>query len=289
MLPPPPQQNAFRTPALEKYLDRKNNWIYDTPNTVDREKALHEIFGVRDEHEFANFDKRPKRVMEQYFEGNKDSKKNARTNSSNDPNNERDPFGAARSEGDTFSRWGGREDADKSEIPGIIPALNPAYLFNWKLGPEWEGAESAGRVSILPPNLGEPTFGQKMANPATPAPQDAVAGQREMTKPWELKQSPLGRLNDTLSGSADGNRFGIPTVPAKKASIPPPDQSAGTGNDPFPFRASAGMAPPTSPDLFELNKINPGATIYTPTLPSPASAPVMQPKPAVLDIPRPRF
>jgi hypothetical protein len=284
-LPVPSQPGLVRTPALDDWLDRKKNWMFDTPNSLDRDQAMHEIFGVRD-YEFTGMEKKPKSRIQQFLESDND-KKNG-TNSKRSPDDgsmARDPL-AKQHEIDSSGRYNERPETQKSESVGIIPALNPAYLFNWRVGPDSlsQTPVEVGWTSVLPPALGDQGFAQKVPN--TPN-KESTQGSRIGGQPWDLQKMPLGRLNDPINDQLDGTRYPLNPIGARKTTVPLGEPArAGSGDT----LAVGNIAPVSShPDLFPANRSLPTAPSFVPSAASPAQAPLVQARPAVLDIPRPRF
>jgi hypothetical protein len=282
-LPPPGQPNMVRTPMFEEWLDHKKNWIYESPNSLDREKAIQKIFGVKD-YDFSSLEKKPKGIVEKFMEGDKDEKGTGAAGHMSEPG-KRDAFG--KKEGPEGKQTGGDGDeANRQEDIGIMPALNPAPLFNWSSGPDNRSqfGDNWNRTSILPQSFGEPAFGQKSlpgsGREATPTPASAE-------KFWEASKLPAGRLTDPINSQGDATRSAINPIAARKASIPPPGVSQGRATEPIAFGNSGPIGPRVEPS--GVSRSLPTAPLFAPPLSAPASTPVFQPKPAVLEIPRPKF
>src|SRR5262249_21751626 len=151
----------LRSPKLDELIDKQKNWIFDTPTSFDREKAVEEIFGVH-KYELDNLDKKPKNAMERYFEAGKGNTGSSKSHSPDDRINNRDGF-AQSSDGDSNARPWLREDAHSPDPGGIIPELNPAPLFNNSVLPAEtipQLGNPFGQNSALPKGLGDPVFGR---------------------------------------------------------------------------------------------------------------------------------
>ena len=281
IVPQPGQPNLMRNPRFDELMDRKKNWIFDSPNSPDRDKAIEEILGVRN-YDMDGLPKKPKTLMERQFEGRtgQDNKTNPRTKRQGKDNTAGDGLNG-QGEFDRTGRF--RPSEGDLQDRGIIPELNPAYLFNPSMAPDpfmqLEG--TFGRNSILPPALGDPNFGRKLPGQPVPQPDQSP---RDMDKFWDFGKSPVGRLSNPINDPVDATRSMMDPIAARKPSVPAPESVQTT----FP----GSFSPPSStrPDFFNptQNKF-PGASGYTIPVAAPASTPVFQPKPAVLEIPRPRF
>jgi len=284
MLPQPNVPSVVRNPKLDEFLDRKKNWIYDSPNSVDRDKALNEIFGVR-KYELNGFQKENKSAVDRYFESGK--KKPTNGKDSKDPWTQNGR--SSRNELDSSGRMGARDESQAAESAGIIPELNPAPLFNWDMGPDALSRVGSGlnKSSILPRGLGEPGFGQKIIDQPVIQPNSTP---REFERGWDVRKSPLmgGALNDPINSSVDATRSFMNPVSVKKASVPPPESSQGRMGEASAF--GGGLPASTRPDFLGSGRDKAfGAPVFSPPLATPVSSPLVQPKPAMLEIPRPRF
>jgi hypothetical protein len=278
VVPPPGQPMLIRNPKLDEMIDRKRNWIYESPNSVDRDKAIQEIFGVRD-YDLDNFNKRPKTAIERQFES-KPEKPGQKTNRTSKDNGTGEGLNG-RGELDGTGRYHG---PDSLQDRGIIPELNPAYLFNPASLPDpfAQIGGNLGRNSILPPGLGDPLFGQK---PGTSGGAQVDQARPELGTLSDINKSPLGRFTDPINDPVDATRTLMNPIAARKPSVPAPESA------PSPFSGGFGTAGvSTRPDVFGATSSRFGSpVVYTPPVAPPPSAPVFQPKPAILEIPRPRF
>jgi hypothetical protein len=281
VLPAPVQPNLMRNPRLEEWLDRKKNWIFDSPNTLDRDKAVKEVFGVR-EDAFAEDPKKTKPVMEQFLEGK--SNQNSNTPSGREDRlagKDRNP-----AQRNSSNPYGSEDDPKRRDSGGIIPALNPAPLFNWNAGPDAivQEGDNMSRTSILPPGLGEGIFGQRPTAPDAP---QATQPRQQMEKVWDTRQLPLSRINDPINAQSDATRFAINPIAARRSSALPEDSSGGAASGPAGFPTAPLGA--TRPDMTILGRTLPIGQSFAPPTPAAVSTPPPQPKPAILEIPRPRF
>jgi hypothetical protein len=279
IVPPPGQPNLMRNPRFEELMDRKRNWIYESPN--DRDKAIEEIILGGRKYEMEDLHKRPKTLMERQFEGStgQENRTNPRANRQGKDGTADDRL-SGQGEFDRMGRFRGSEGSGQDR--GIIPELNPAYLFNPTMAPDpftqIEGG--LGRNSILPPGLGDPNFGRKLPTQSVPQPTQL---QRDVNGFWDYRKSPVGRLSDPINDPVDATRTMMNPIAARKPSVPAPESVQTTM--PGSFSPSS-----TRPDIFSPTQNRPpGAGGYTVPVATPASAPVFQPRPAVLEIPRPKF
>jgi hypothetical protein len=285
MLPKPGQPVLIRNPKLDELIDRKKNWIFDSPNSVDRARAVEEILGVR-RYELDNLEKKPKSQVERYYESRKQS---ARPNDAKQPQDRRQD-GLPSNSHEPDPGLAGETDPPAAESAGIIPELNPAPLFNWDAPPDpfAQLGSVLSRSSILPRGLGEAAFGQPRIEPALPAQPNAAP--RENERSWDLRKSALfgGRFGDPIIDQPDATRAIMNPISANKASVPPPESTQkGLAETPSFNRSAPAstrpefLGPSQSPVM--------GAPAFKPPTATPISAPVMQPKPVLLEIPRPKF
>lgn len=290
ILPMPNQPVYLKNPKLDELLDRKKNWIMNSPGNLDRDKSLNEIFGVKD-YDFSKSHQKSKSSMERIFDAEADTDKKVSKSSNRSPDDEDTREGLnKRSEGDPRGRSKTPEDNLKSETPGIIPALNPAPLFNWDASPDGlnQAGDLFGRKSILPPGLGDPIFGARTATVQPIRDNNNTPGQRDFERGWDLRKMPLRGLNDPINGQFD-NRFGISPLGGRKA-VPVLTEpiAGGPAASPSGFGNGASIPLPRS-DLMGPSRSLPTPASFAPVSGSPVSTPVITPKPAVLEIPRPKF
>jgi hypothetical protein len=275
-----------RNPKLDEFIDRKKNWIYESPNAVDRDQAIQEIYGVR-KYELESWDKKPKTQYEKYFDS-KDGKRagpgktGARTSSSSESQSN-------QTEMDRHGQFGDQEESPAAEGAGIIQALNPAPLFNWDTGQDATArfGSPMNRTAITPRGFGDAPFGQKPFGQSTIS--GSSTGSREMERTWDYRKSPaLGGMGDPINDSPDLTRAIMNPISARKASVPAPEASQSRAGNSFGFPSSAPAS--MRPDSFGFGRDKPmGAPSFTPTPAAPASSPALSTKPAMLEIPRPRF
>jgi hypothetical protein len=287
VLPAPNQPAIMRDPKLEELYFRKKNWMmYDSPNAVDRDE-VGEVFGVR-KYDLDKLDKRPKGDLERIYEASKDAK-NARAHAAKDgiirEGRARDGL-SGPNDLDAKGRLSSREDPQNGEPGGIIQELNPALLFNWTPAPDGlaQFGSSLNRNSILPRGIGEPAFGQKLPMPSAPG-----QTQRDIERLWDSKKAPLGRLTDPINDQSDVTRSIMNPITARKPSIPAPESAQPRIGETAPAFGSIAPLAPRS-DYFNGGRERTGAGPgFTSPVATPVSSPVIQPKPMILEIPRPRF
>jgi len=286
VIPVPGQPSLIRNPKIDELIDRNKNWIYGSPNSVDRDKAIKEIFGVR-EYDLDGFSKRPKSMMERHFETQvgAENRPGSKGNGTAKPG----PGGDGLKGTGEFDATGRYRGTDKPQDRGIIPELNPAYLFNPSMAPDPLAhiGGNIGRNSILPAGLGDASFGKQ----AAPGAVQNEPGQRDLKGFWEAHKSPLGRVGDPINDPMDATRSIMNPIAAsaRKPSVPAP----GSTRSPTASSTLPALFPPavaSHPDFFTASRsLGPGVPGYTPPALAPVSAPVFQPKPAMLEIPRPKF
>ncbi len=287
VVPPPGQPSLMRNPKLDELIDKKKNWIFESPNSLDRDKAIKDIFGVR-EYDLDQFNKRPKTVLERQFENNPTSDKD-RASSRPDRLGKDSPAGErlnGRNEWDPTDRYGG---ADRLQDRGIIPELNPAYLFNPTMVPDpfTQIGGSLGRSTVLPQGLGDANALKRTPTQTTTQP---VQPERNLDRFWESYKNPWGRFSDPINDPSDATRSVMNPIAARKPSVPAPSSTqptvAGSYSSSYPPTAPT----TTRPDLFNPSQSRlPTGPAYPIPAANPSPTPAFQPKPAVLEIPRPKF
>lgn len=281
ILPMPSQPSYLRNPMVEEWYDRKKNWMLNSPSSIDRDKTLREIFGVR-EYDTSAFSKKPKGDLDRLFD---DSSRNSRDDRDSTRSAETDAngqLGQSRSD-DATSRYRTGDDLSKGNIPSIIPALNPAPLFKWDSSSEIPGQEdSLNRNSILPATLSDPLFGQK---PLSTLPAQGVNPSLRTFDP--MFDPRKGMLTDPINSQVDGTRFAINPTAARRSAASLSDSSSSSTVEPMVGFASPALS--SRPDIFNSSRGVPGAAGFSPNPLPPAGSQVVVPKPAILEIPRPRF
>jgi hypothetical protein len=268
---------------MEEMLDQRRNWMYKSPNELDRDKEIKEILGVRD-YEMNGVGKRSKSVVERQFEGDKSRlDKNNRGNTERPGLDGTTPETAATKAGlDPTGRY-----TDEKGDRSVIPELNPVYLFNSPLADEATASFGSGfgRKSILPSGIPDPRFGVGTPPPGfLQGPQQ----QRDFQTLWDSQKTPFSRIADPINDPTDATRTVMDPFAAKKPAVAAPAAVQSSGGDAFGFGSSlpsGGRSDFLGPSTFR----GPAAPSYTPPASAPVSAPALQSKPAVLEIPRPRF
>jgi hypothetical protein len=194
---------------------------------------------------------------------------------------------ATRTGFDPTGRYG---EAEGKQDRALIPELNPAYLFNGRLGDDAASSigTSFGRNSSLPSAVPDLRFAPKVVSPAAPGP-GPDQSQRDFQTFWDSQKAPFGRIPDPINDPIDGTRSLVNPFAIKKPTPAAPTAApADSGSDPFAFGSSL-------PASARTDFLSPGAgrgsafPTYTSPAPAPASAPTFQAKPAILEIPRPRM
>jgi hypothetical protein len=287
VLPAPGQSILVPTPKLEELVDRRKNWMFDSPNSLDRDRALEDTFGIR-KYEFSGTEKKPKGAVERYFEASKENSRRTRSGNEADSLRGRDPLD--RDSGDSRLMGSDPDRPGETQESGIIEALNPAPLFNWETRP--------GTLSQFGRTLpGNSAFGSGLA----PAPfGQAVPGEKRESNPagnalgttgrsWDLRRSPLTGVSDPINDPIDPTRSAINPISARK-----PVASGSELGDRGPERSSLpfGRTMPVSTTPGFLSSSSgglPGSFNSKPAPAGPAAAPSQRPKPMILEIPRPMF
>jgi hypothetical protein len=119
-------------------------------------------------------------------------------------------------------------------------------------------------------------------------PLPTAAQPQNLDKFWEAQKTPFGRIVDPINDPFDATRSAMNPFLATKPSAPPASRPAASGSDSFAFGSSL-------PSASRSDFVGPASSrfsatpSYSPPPAAPASAPAFQPKPAVLEIPRPRL
>lgn len=282
-VPGPPM--VLRSPKLEEALDRKKNWIFGTPDSFDRNRTIEETYGVR-KYELDEMGKKSKSQQDRYFESKSDSSRSDRAQPGRPDRDRQDGLDGRNS---LEPKNGLNNPDDPDEKRGIIPELNPAHLFNWSLPSD--PFSQVGTVfkggSVIPRGFTDPGMGAP--SPVGAAARDPAQPRSNFERAWDLRNQPFGRFTDPINDPADATRSVLNPISARKPSAPAPETAVGKSSDPFNFGYSTAPVS-TRPDVLGGTRDYRSATgPFTPPAAAPVSAPRIQPKPAVLEIPRPRF
>jgi hypothetical protein len=286
VLPAPSTPVLLSNPKLEELLRQKKNWL-EAPNGSDHDQgqAIEQIFGIR-KYELNNGEKRSKGDLERIYDSGQDERGGKGSRSAKD----RSSREGATDRSDKGNSPSGPGDGDANDPRGIIPELNPAYLFNWT--PQDSMSQFGGaawRSSFLPRPMEDPIFGQRSA--VQPGHDVQQQGARDIEKLWNAQKAPLGRINDPINVQADVTRAIINPISAMKASAPPPvAPQPALSSETTPTLGS--IAPPLSArsEAFTFGGDKSGASsMFSPPAASAARGPSIQPKPAMLEIPRPKL
>jgi hypothetical protein len=185
------------------------------------------------------------------------------------------------------------DDLQNDSRGGIIPELNPAYLFNWASPQDALAPLSGGigRSTFLPKAMEDPIFGQRSSSQTGRDFQQQ--GPREIERLFNSHGGPLGgRMTDPINSQADATRAIFNPISAMKPSAPPPSLSSSSSLVPETTAGLGTILPSLSSrsDAFSFGggRSGVGAGMTAPAAPA-ASTHMMQPGPAILEIPRPRF
>lgn len=276
VLPPPSQTMIVPSSKLEELLDRKKNWLQQSPETLDRDR-IEETFGIR-RYEFNGLGAKPRQAMERYFEATKDDKSSSTSPGGRNEPSERGELGRATRE----SPLGGGVQRS-----GIIEELNPAYLFDWEARPDSMSQFGDGlhRNSIFTRGVGASPFGQTF--PGSPARDDRSAT-KLTERSWDFRNSELGGFKDPINDPIDPTRSAINPTSPRKAAAPSSDPGQSRVVSGFAFGGGSSMS--TRPSFLDgFQGTAPGAPNFKPSTIGPAKAPPVQAKPMILEIPRPSF
>ncbi len=286
-LPPPGQSILIPTPKLEELIDRKKNWMFESPNSLDRDRALEETFGVR-KYEFTGIEREPKGAVERYFEASKETSRRSRTPTDSNSTTRRDGLDRELATGSLTGA--GPDRSGETQDPGIIEGLNPAPLFNWGTRPDTlsQFGRTTPGTPIFNPGLAPAPFGATPPGEQRGSP-SAVNGLSTTERSWDFRRSPLGGMSDPINNPVDPTRSVINPISARKPSAPSLDSVEKGPAGSLSFGRTLPVA--TSPSFLGGSGSGalPGAFNSKPALGGPAAAPSQRPKPMILEIPRPVF
>jgi hypothetical protein len=275
VLPLPGSASPVMNRQLQEFLDKKNNWMLQSPQVEDRDAALKRIFGVK-ETDFSGAEQKPKSAVERFFQSDREQRAE---NSDMNPLN--------RKEQDPSNRFNPGRDLSFQDRPsgGIIPELNPALLFQGDVVPlnMIEGRERELR------GLSSPQFGETPErSPLNLADPQKSQSQRDFERLLDPRKPAYGRWNDPINQQSDATRLIINPITARKPSVPLTESAQGRTPDALGMAANSPLG--TRPDLPSHARTTPlGGSSMAPAIAAPAAGPVVQPKPPVLEIPRPKF
>jgi hypothetical protein len=273
---------------LEDLLDKKKNWMMRGPGNDDRDEMLKRIFKVR-EDQWASPEKKRKSTVETLFESTSPSQRRANgAPDLSESNSSRDPFDL-RGQRDLTGRTDEEKDlSGRGSSRGIIRELDPGQLLNPLFERDRVSEESDGfsRNSLFP-QLGQAMFGQRQTIQSSPG-----ANQVQSTFPGlsDPRKLPLRSMNlkDPINQEADGTRFAINPITGRRPASAASQADTTRPSEPVSLMSSSPLG--ARPEFFGPGRDKPlGGSGLGPTVILPSSAPVAQPKPAVLEIPRPRL
>lgn len=285
---PTPSSN----PNIRKEKSTDANWIFETPETLDQEAMLKEIFKIR-EYDPEKRHQKSMTAAERFFgrenERDKDRKNQFR------PGYQRkdDRMGQMKADGEalssdryktSLSSSGEEEEGDSKQpihelnLKNLLhPHRSQEYLSRFTLDVNGKFVQAMNVNRLLDPHL----------------PASAGRNKQQETRLQEFEKllgnrnALVNPLNDTLSLQQDTTRMEINPTIARRADD---YLNEGPSSSPDSFGGVSAQAPLSRPRILE--PFNPkvlGISSTAPT-PLPNGPPVlMQPKPAVLEIPRRRF
>jgi hypothetical protein len=279
ILPPPGASSPVLNRNVREYLDKKNNWMFQSPNDNDQDGALKRIFGVR-EHEFTGSERKTKTVMERYVESDRPEKPTARPEISDTFNRALDSDSIIQSSSE--SSFFGRERSSS-----IIPELNPGVFFQSSMSPE----------SILPGRANEirpfslPQFGEVIpkATPGAAAGRDKTQMQKDFERLLNPRQPGFGRWSDPINQQPDSTRSIINPITAQRPGMLSSESLTTPRSDNLPSIAPGANLAVRNDFLLPTRSLPLGSSSMAPAISAPLQAPISQPKPPVLEIPRPKF
>jgi hypothetical protein len=275
VLPPPGVSSPVINKNLRDYLDQKKNWMLQPPRTNERDE-MKRILGVKD---YQAPDVTRNSGRDRFAESDRSQKRpGAQENS--DRNNR-------TSETDPLSRMGADSGSWFREGPaGIIPELNPALLFETRIGPEgmFDSREKEPRA------FGLPQFGGTVGQPVSQSSdREKNQGQKEFERMLNQRQPVVSRWNDPINQQSDATRSILNPITARRPSVPAPEQAPTRSEDAFAASTAMPSVTPRHDFLAPTRSMPLGGSSLAPVIAAPQTAPLVQPKPAVLEIPRPKF
>lgn len=290
-LPFPSSTPGNASKKLLELLDQRKNWMFAKPG--ESKSSLNELFGVR-ENELEPDGKKPKKSIEKFL-GDKENQSlekgaNQSTNSqegasSTDMDSQ---FGLRDSRSSRIFGDGGKIDKPRQEfnpLTGRLEAAQPSSLTPAIAGLH-PGISSLGGM------------GSRMADAG-------AAGMVDLRKEQLRRDERWNQLFDR-GGAPDKSPLAGPLDPVNFKT----DSTLQPANPIFPTATRSGLPAmanrPATPDVSRLGFVNApavarpsvldglesrsaGSSLATPAVILPSSAPLAQPKPAVLEFPRRQF
>jgi hypothetical protein len=265
----------------------KESWIFNTPKDLDEEAILKEIFKIRD-YDPEVLGKKPKSGFERLLlSGDSENKSpsSSVTLFSNDRYNRKDPnpmnrYRSSRS----FS-----EEENITTSP-IIPELSLEYLLRvtQSVDRQSQVASDFGRILQNVSSLGQ-TF-NRLATTKPVRTREQELQSKEFQKLLGNRSLLRSQAIDPLNSQSDISRQEINPVIGKRlgenADGPSP---IGTATPAGRFGEAPRGTSFSALDSINAKTLGPSSSFSSGEGSSPASSPVMQPKPSVLEIPRRHF
>jgi hypothetical protein len=289
-LAPPPPASKTRDPKVEELIDQKKNWIFSTPSKADSDSALKEMFKVREyKLDEVGTDRRPKSAIDSYFEHEAEARKEISAK-----------LNARGKDSET-----GNKEADAAESNSIVglpleqgtrSAISPASELEPGAWARKGSAELGSPISASPGDLNSRNFHSAdvlgLPRHGSGSGPGQFFGQERREQRLEEFQKTIGVINpgrpallrDPINLQSDGTRQ--PLNPVLGTGSP----GIGTGLD-TGFRSVGGLAGPGGRSSISdlMNSRPPSGASLSPAVIMPSSPGFMQPRPAVLEIPRRKF
>jgi hypothetical protein len=270
---------------MEKFLDQQKNWIFLTPDNLKSSQTPEETFGV-DDASMTGRNQKPKKLLEQYWDSMSRDSQSKSNRLSGDSSVEGDDPEAGTRGPSTGLDVSVHKSSAKSDQTGAHPLLdqiqNPA-AFGASFT-DLTGSRFLSSDSFLMPAM-KPVANDRLNQAHSQA---ADTEFRRMILP--MGTPPLSGLDDPINSPLDQTRQPInPITPSSRTF------STGIGSGPGngaldQLRGLNGAGRDLSMGgLDVLNNRTLGPSSLAPAGVAPAASSFLQAKPAMLEIPRPRF
>ena len=289
VLPPPVHSNRIRK---EKADD--NNWIFSTPETLDQDAALKEIFKIRD-YDPDTRNAKPKGAAERFFEGSSEHDRKSKSLTARQKGPKDDEYdlndGRLASRRKSFSSTA-EEESLESTLP--IAELNLKELLHPN-----HSADYVSRFSLdLNGRLTHASAPNHMSNPTLSGATWTGRTREQELRFQEFEKLLGGRkiltnpLTDPLNMQQDSTRLEINPVIGRRPENYSSDSSETNPSNPFGgLPGQASVSRPQFLDTFHPRALGIpfSSSSATPSVLPPRGTPVIQAKPAVLELPRRAF
>lgn len=276
--PTPIPFNPLIAKKMEEYLDKRRNWIYNTPDKLDKGPSVAELFGFRDVKFDVSSNKRSKSAMERDFEEKSELKKEG---PNNNRNKRADETGSDSNENSDSAREAG--DLRENEEPNpLIPELSfNTFLYGDRL------PDSMARA---PGELGKNPFDpQNIANSRLQAKSEEKQKENERyDKDFQKllqsrQQTSFLQSLDPINTQPDATRREVNPVIGRRT-----EEAAPAGINDLFERKGLSSALGQGPGIDAFGRMSAPVTV-SPSFAPPASPLPAGAKPIILEIPRRRF